>query len=92
MSSSVRKSNILHMLSYIAVIAVGLALVLSFVFKAFGLTTSLVSALNLIAQCLAYFVVSCYSFGYAKTRGMAGVITWVVAVVLIVVFLVLGYI
>lgn len=93
MSSTVKKTNVLHMLSYVAVIAVGLALVLSYLFKLFGLTTQLVGALNLIAQCLAYFVVACYSFSFAKSiRNKLGLIAWFVAVVLIVVFLILGYI
>lgn len=88
--SSTRRVNLLNVLSYVAVIMVGVALLLSWVFKAAGLTGQLVGALNLIAQCLAYLVVACYSFSFARAKGIWWLIAWVVAVVLIVVFLVLG--
>ncbi len=88
--TSTRRTGILNVLSYIAVIAVGVALLLSWIFKMAGLAGQLVTALNIIAQCLAYLVVACYSFSFARAKGIWWLIAWVVAVVLIVVFLVLG--
>lgn len=88
--SSTSKTNILNVLAYIAVMAVGIALLLSWIFKAVGQGGALVTALNLIAQCLAYLVVACYSFSYARAKGVWWLVAWVVAVVLIVVFLILG--
>ena len=84
------KSNLLSVLSYLSVVGVGVALLLSWIFQMVGLTAQVVNALNILAEVLAYIVVACYSFGYARRRGGWWLAFWVVAVVLIVVFLVLG--
>ncbi|MBO5229603.1 MAG: hypothetical protein J6B20_02300 [Clostridia bacterium] len=84
------RSSILSVLSYLSVVGVGIALLLSWIFQMVGLTAQVVSALNILAEVLAYIVVACYSFGYARRRGGWWLAVWVVAVVLIVVFLVLG--
>lgn len=86
--SSTRRVNLLNVLSYVAVVMVGVALLLGLIFK--GNAGSVAGALNLIAQCLAYLVVACYSFSYARAKGIWWLIAWVVAVVLIVVCLVVG--
>jgi uncharacterized membrane protein YozB (DUF420 family) len=84
------KSSLLSVLSYLSVVGVGVALLLSWIFQMVGLTAEVVNALNIIAEVLAYIVVACYSFGYARRRGGWWLAFWVVAVVMIVVFLVLG--
>ena len=84
------KSSLLSVLSYLSVVGVGVALLLSWIFQMVGLTAQVVNALNIIAEVLAYIVVACYSFGYARRRGGWWLAFWVVAVVMIVVFLVLG--
>ena len=84
------KSSLLSALSYLSVVGVGIALLLSWIFQMVGLTAQVVNALNILAEVLAYIVVACYSFGYARRRGGWWLAFWVVAVVLIVVFLVLG--
>jgi len=84
------KSSLLSVLSYLSVVGVGVALLLSWIFQMVGLTAQVVNALNILAEVLAYIVVACYSFGYARRRGGWWLAFWVVAVVLIVVFLVLG--
>ena len=84
------KTSLLHILSYLAVVGVGIALLLSWLLNMVGVTAQVVSALNILAQVLAYFVVACHSFGYARSRGTWWLVVWAVAIVLIVVFLVLG--
>lgn len=84
------KSSLLSVLSYLSVVGVGIALLLSWIFQMVGLTAQVVNALNILAEVLAYIVVACYSFGYARRRGGWWLAFWVVAVVMIVVFLVLG--
>lgn len=84
------RSSILNVLSYLSIVGVGLVLLLSWVFEMVGLTAQVVSALKLLAEVLAYIVVACHSFGYARARGGWWLAIWVVAIVLIVVFLVLG--
>ena len=84
------KTNLLHILSYLAIVGVGIALLLSWLLEVVGVTAQVVGALNILAQVLAYFVVACHSFGYARARGTWWLVVWAIAIVLIVVFLVLG--
>ena len=84
------RSSILNVLSYLSIVGVGLVLLLSWVFEMAHLTAQVVSALKLLAEVLAYIVVACHSFGYARARSGWWLAVWVVAIVLIVVFLVLG--
>ena len=88
--SSTRRTGILNVLSYLAVVGVGIALLLSWLLNMVGVTAQVVGALNILAQVLAYIVVACHSFGYARARGTWWLVVWAVAIVLIVVFLVLG--
>lgn len=87
---STRRTGILNVLSYLSVVGVGIALLLSWILNVVGMTAQVVGALNILAQVLAYIVVACHSFGYAQARGRWWLVVWAVAVVLIVVFLVLG--
>ena len=87
---STSKTSILNVLSYCSVVFVGIALLLSWLLSVFDVTASVVNALNVLAQVMAYIVVACHSFGYARARGTWWLVAWAVAVVLIVVFLVLG--
>ena len=80
----------MNVLSYCAVVFVGLALLLGIIFQALDLTSAVVDALYILAQVMAYIVVACYSFGYARARGTWWLVAWAVAVVLIVVCLVVG--
>ncbi len=84
------RSSILNVLSYLSIVGVGLVLLISWIFEVFGFTAQLVSALQLLAEVLAYIVVAFHSFRYARTRGGWWLAVWVVAIVLIIVFLVLG--
>ena len=89
---STTKRGFLNGLSYWAIVFVGIALLLQAIFNVINISASgtIVSALNILAQVMAYIVVAFYSFGYARSRGTWWLVAWAVAVVLIVVFLVLG--
>jgi len=84
------RSSLLSVLSYLSVVGVGVALLLSWIFQMVGLTAQVVNALKILAEVMAYIVVAFHSFGYARRRGGWWLVIWAVAVVLIVVFLVLG--
>ncbi len=86
---STRRTNILNVLAYVSVICVGVALLIAWILGRFNGTATVASALNIIAECLAYIVVACYSFSFARAKGIWWLIAWVVAVVLIVVFKIL---
>lgn len=88
--SSTRRTNILNVLSYVSVICVGLALLVAWILGFVKSASTVASALTIIAECLAYIVVACYSFSYARAKGIWWLIAWVVAVVLIVVFKILN--
>ena len=82
--------SVLSALSYGAVFCIGIAFVLQFVFQKFGGGVRVANAFEVVAQCLAYFVVSINAFYYAKTkRNAAYLICWAIAVTLIVVFIIL---
>lgn len=88
--SSTRRTHILNVLSYVSVICVGLALLIGWILGAISGAGTVAAAFNIIAECLAYIVLACYSFGFARAKGIWWLIAWVVAVVLIVVFKILN--
>ena len=89
---STRKEDILHVLSYFAVVFAGLALLLSVLLGKISGAQTVAHALDILAQFMAYIVVICLSFGYARTRGVRGghsvwwLVVWACAAVLLVVF------
>jgi hypothetical protein len=85
-TSSGNGARFLNFLAYIAVIAVGGALLISWVFQGNG---NLAGALTLIANALAYIITACYSWRFARTKGTVYIVVWVVSVVLIAVFMIL---
>lgn len=90
--SSTRRTNILNVLSYVSVICVGLALLIGWLLSFINGAGTVAAAFNIIAEVLAYIVVACYSFSFARAKGIWWLIAWVVAVVLIVVFKILSII
>ena len=78
-------------LSYIAVAFIAIALILGKILSAVGLSSTVVGALNLIAQIIAYAITAVYAFAYAKSRkSMGWMVAYIIFVVAIIVFLVLG--
>jgi len=76
-------------LSFIALICVGIALIISFAFGGGDVT----NALNVIAYALAFIVVIAISFNYARSKRHWGwTAAWAVAATLVVLFYILGMI
>ena len=78
-------------LSYIAIAFIAVALILGKIFSAVGLSSSVVGALNLIAQIIAYTITAVYAFAFAKSKKSIGwMIAYIIFIIAIIVFLVLG--
>lgn len=78
-------------LAYIAIAFIAIALILGKIFAAVGLSSTVIGALNLIAQIIAYTITAVYAFAYAKSRKHIGwMIAYIIFVIAIIVFLVLG--
>ncbi len=73
---------LINLISFVAVICIGVALMLAKI----GFLSSVSGALMTIAQTIAYIVVSVVSFFYVLRKKNVWIwITWIVAVVLIVI-------
>lgn len=83
--------SFISFISYIAIAFIAVALILSKIFSAVGLTSSVIGALNLIAQVIAYSITAVYAFGFAKSKKSIGwMVAYIIFVIAIIVFLVLG--
>ena len=80
-----------NFLSYIAVALIAVALILGKIFSAFDLSSSLVGAMTLVAQIIAYSIVAIYAYFYARSRKHIGwMIAYIIFVIAIIIFFVLG--
>jgi len=80
-----------NFLAYIAIAFIAVALILGKILSAVGLSSTVVGALNLIAQIIAYTITAVFAFYYAKARKHIGwMIAYILFVIAIIVFLVLG--
>lgn len=80
--------NIMNFIAYIAIVFIGVALIISYIFKSNQGAIS--QALNTISQILSYLLVAYYSFGYVKgKRNWVHILVWSIAVALIILSLVL---
>lgn len=83
--------SFISFMAYIAIAFIAVALILGKIFAAFGLSSTVIGALNLIAQIIAYTITAVYAFFYAKSRKHIGwMIAYIIFVVAIIIFLVLG--
>ena len=83
--------SIVSFLSYIAIAFIAVALILGKILGAVGLSSTVVGALNIIAQVIAYAITAVYAFAYAKSRKSIGwMVAYIIFVVAIIIFLVLG--
>ena len=83
--------QVVNFLAYIAIAFVAVALILAKIFAAVGLSSSVIGAMNLIAQVIAYAITAVFAFFYAKSRRNIGwMIAYIVFVIIIIVFLVLN--
>ncbi len=80
-----------NFMAYIAIAFIAVALILGKIFAAVGLSSTVIGALNLIAQIIAYTITAVFAFYYAKSRKhIAWMICYILFVIAIIVFLVLG--
>ncbi len=80
-----------NFMSYLAIAFIAVALILGKILGAVGLSSTVVGALNLIAQIIAYTITAVFAFFYAKSRKhIAWMICYIIFVIAILVFLVLG--
>lgn len=80
-----------NFMAYLAIAFIAVALILGKILGAVGLSSTVVGALNLVAQIIAYAITAVFAFYYAKSRKhIAWMICYVVFVVAIIIFLVLG--
>lgn len=78
-------------MSYIAIAFIAIALILGKILSVVGLSSSVIGALNLIAQVIAYAITAVYAFAFAKSKRSIGwMIAYIIFVVAIIIFLVLG--
>ena len=74
--------SFLSIMAYVAVVAVGVALLLQALLKG----EQVAGIIKLVADVIAYLMLVIYSFAYAKSRrSVVFVIVWIIAVVLIVI-------
>jgi len=89
-NSTNRWRHFVNFLAYIAVIMIGIALALSFILQKVGVSSTIVGSISKVANALACLIVCIASFYYARSkRNAAFFILWLIATVLIVVFMVL---
>ena len=80
-----------NLLAYFAIAFIALALVINKILGALSVGTAIAGALSLIAQIIAYAITAVFAFFFAKSkRNIAWMIVYIIAVVLIVIFLVLS--
>ena len=80
-----------NFLAYISIAFIAVALILGKIFSAFPKLATVTSALSLIAQVIAYAITAVYAFYFAKSKKhIAWMICYILFVIAIIVFLVLG--
>ena len=80
-----------NFVAYIAIAFIAVALILGKIFSAFPKLATVTGALTLIAQIIAYTITAVFAFSYAKSKKHIGwMIAYIIFVVAIIVFLVLG--
>lgn len=83
--------SFVNFIAYIAIAFIAVALILGKILSAIGLNSAIIGALNLIAQIIAYAITAVFAFYYAKSKKhIAWMICYIVFVIAIIIFLVLG--
>ena len=81
----------INLLAYFSVAFIAVALILTKIFSAFPKLLAVANALTLIAQIVAYSITAVYAFYFAKSKKhIAWMILYVLFVIAIIVFFVLG--
>ena len=80
-----------NLLAYFAVAFIAVALILTKIFSSFPKLVAVTNALTMIAQVIAYSITAVYAFYYAKSKKhIAWMIAYILFVIAIIVFFVLG--
>ena len=83
-------TNTLHLLAYIAVCFGGVALFIAMILSKFNINLAIISAIQRVANAIAWVVVSILSFGFIKNRKKTWMwVVWTLAVVMILVGIIL---
>ena len=83
----------INLLAYFSVAFIAIALILTKIFSEFPNLLAVANALTLIAQIVAYSITAVYAFYFAKSKKhIAWMIAYVLFVIAIIVFFVLGVI
>lgn len=86
-----KSKGFINFLAYVSIAFIAIALILGKILSAVGLSSTVVGALNLIAQIIAYTITAVYAFFYAKSRKHIGwMVAYIIFIIAIIVFLVLG--
>ncbi|MDD3232136.1 MAG: hypothetical protein PHV79_03750 [Clostridia bacterium] len=86
MASGQGFKKFINMLAFIGIVAVAAVLLLRlFLGEIFKVNSEVVNAIGLIAQCIAYLVTAVYAYFFIRNRGPAFIITYVIAVILIII-------
>ena len=81
-----------NFMAYIAIAFIAVALILSRIFAAFDMNATIISAISLVAQVIAYAITAVFAFYYAKSKKQIGwMIAYILFVIAIIVFLILGF-
>ena len=84
-------NGFVNFLAYLAIMFIAIALIVQYILSAFSVSSTVVTAMSTIAQFIAYAIAAVFAFYYAKSRRNIGfMIAYVIAVILIVVFLFLN--
>ncbi len=85
-------NGFVNFLAYLAIMFIAIALIVQYILSAFSVSSTVVTAMSTIAQFIAYAIAAVFAFYYAKSRRNIGfMIAYVIAVILIVVFLFLNF-
>jgi len=86
--------SLMAFLAFIAVILIGVSLAIGFIFDRLVIQiggVDLVWLINHVAVVLGAIVAMYYSYGYVRNRSKGLFITWIIAVIVILVFVVLSF-
>lgn len=79
-----------NFLAYLSITLIAVVLVLELIFQKTIGDSAIVSAMSLVAQCIAYTITAVFAFAYARSKRNIGfMIAYVVAIILIIVMIVL---
>ena len=81
-----------NLMAYISIAWIAIALIVGKILGALGVSATVIGAMNLIANIIAYTITAVYAFLYAKSKKSIGwMIAYIVFVIAIIAFIVLGF-